>query len=337
MLKGDFSKDARNSLAAIFSLSGTKLSDAEKLFFREVDPFGFILFARNCQNPRQLHALVQSLKETVGRDCPVLIDQEGGRVQRLRKTYWREFKSFKYFGDLFEKDKEKAIEELRFETLRISESLTELGINVNCSPVLDLFFQDCHEIIGDRAFSHDPDIVARLGLCVCRHFLDSGITPVIKHIPGHGRSMSDSHLDLPVILTPKDKLEGTDFKPFREISSSEVGKSIWAMSAHIIYKDIDPDFPATLSKKLINDVIRKDIGFDGILIGDDLDMKALDPYGTVTNRALSCLDAGCDLSLYCAGELPVMEDLAKNLPRLSHQSISRLQAASQYNGGRAIA
>lgn len=327
---GGFAQGSDDALACVFSLAGTVLSAEEKALFRSSNPFGFILFKRNCESPAQLRALVCDLKETVGRDCPVLIDQEGGRVQRLRSPHWRDFPTMQSFGETYMKDSEQGLEDLRFESLRLAEELVELGINVNCAPVLDLYFEGAHDIIGDRAFSDNPSVVARLGLSVCRHFLRSGITPIIKHIPGHGRANADSHLDLPHVDTKRAELSDTDFLPFREIAASDVGKCVWAMTAHITYDDLDPQFPVSVSGAAIKDVIRGDIGFDGILIGDDLDMKALDAFGSASDKALKSLDAGCDLALYCAGEFDKMDELAANLPKMSENTMKRLQSSVFY-------
>lgn len=327
--KTDFSRGAEKALATTFAPAGPVLTPAEKSLFRSADPLGFILFARNCENPQQLYALVQSLKETVGRDCPVLIDQEGGRVQRLRPPHWRDFQSFRHFGELYETQPDEALEDLRFETLRIAESLIELGINVNCTPVLDLIFEGCHDVIGDRSFSSDPAIAGRLGLSVCRHLLKAGITPVIKHLPGHGRAKADSHLELPVVEVDAGELRLTDFAPFKQVARSEAGQAVWGMTAHIVYPALDKDNPATLSSRIISDIIREEIGFDGFLVGDDLDMKALDPYGSLPERAVACLKAGCDLALYCKGEFDVMEKLAENLPKISQNALIRLKNASE--------
>ncbi len=325
MSNNDFASGAQGALPAIFSLSGYDLTDGEKTLFGEANPFGFILFKRNCDTPEQLARLVHDLKEIVGRDCPVLIDQEGGRVQRLRPPHWREYKPMQYFGDLYMREPEEALEALRFETLRLSEELVEVGVNVNCAPVLDLIFDGAHDIIGDRSFSTDPSVVSRLGLSVCRHFLSAGITPIIKHIPGHGRGLADSHLELPYVDASIDDLKATDFLPFREISESDVGRDVWAMTAHITYEAIDKDAPVSVSGKAIAEVIRDDIGFDGILIGDDLDMKALDDYGSVSQKALQSLEAGCDLALYCAGEQDKMEELARDLPKMGDATLRRLR------------
>lgn len=327
---GDFAQGAQDSLACIFSLSDLSLSDQERALFSQANPFGFILFKRNCDTPAQVASLVRELKELVGRDCPVLIDQEGGRVQRLRAPNWRDFPPMKDFGDVYAKDPDAGLELLRFETLRLAEDLLAAGVNVNCAPVLDLMFEGAHDIIGDRAFSTDPAVVARLGLSVCRHFLRAGVTPIIKHIPGHGRALADSHLDLPHVDVSRDELSRTDFYPFREIAKSEVGACVWAMTAHIVYSDLDAQYPVSVSEKAIEDVIRGEIGFDGILIGDDLDMKALDAFGSVSEKALKSLDAGCDLALYCAGEFEKMAELAENMPKISENTLKRLQSGVFY-------
>jgi len=324
----DYSHGAEGALACIFSVSGETLTDRELSVFKDSDPLGFILFKRNCENPEQVKSLVDQLKETVGRDCPILIDQEGGRVQRLRPPHWREYSPMKVFGDLYREDPEAALEQLRFETLRLSEELVELGINVDCAPVLDLIFDGAHDIVGDRSFSDDPDIVYRLGLSVCRHFLSAGITPIIKHIPGHGRALADSHLELPHVDADYDDLSKLDFAPFRAIAKSEVGQAVWAMTAHMTYQALETDIPMSLSADSITKVIRDDIGFDGVLICDDLDMKALDAYGTVSDKANKAIAAGCDLGLYCAGEIEKMEELAENLPKMSEKALKRLKNAA---------
>ncbi len=321
---------SNSPLAAIFSLSGPALTDAERALFREANPLGFILFARNCENPRQLRALTDDLKKAVDRNCPILIDQEGGRVQRLRPPLWRDHFPAQRFGDEAGDNMDRALEETRANTLRIAAELLDAGINVNCSPVLDVLRPETHDIIGDRAFSDDPAIVARLGECVCRNFLAAGITPIIKHIPGHGRAVSDSHLELPVVDAPLDELEKTDFAPFRALSRTDVAVASWAMTAHVVYTAIDPDNPATTSPKVIKDIIRGSIGFDGFLLGDDLAMKALDGIGDIRTRTKACLDAGCDAALHCNGDLAEMEQIALMQPLLTPESINRLQKAQEF-------
>ncbi len=329
-LNNDYGHGAEKALSCIFSVSNKTLSEEEISLFKSSNPFGFILFQRNCDNPEQVKRLVYNLKNIVGRNCPILIDQEGGRVQRLKPPNWRDYRPMKFFGDAYNASPEKALEDLRFETLRLADELVEAGVNVNCAPVLDLLFDGAHDIIGDRAFSSDPKIVARLGLSVCRHFLNAGITPIIKHIPGHGRAHADSHLELPCVDTNMGELSKTDFAPFRDIAASNVGSSVWAMTAHIRYKGIDNNHPISLSSKAIDTVIRKEIGFDGVIICDDLDMKALDEYGSVSQKANLALKSGCDLALYCAGDIEKMEELAQNLPNLKDKTLKRLKEAANF-------
>ena len=314
--------------AAIFSIEGCALSDEERSFFREAEPLGFILFARNCESPGQLKALTDDLKETLGRDCPILIDQEGGRVQRLKPPVWRKYPVMKSFGDKAREDMDGALEDLRYTILQQAEELSECGVNVNCAPVLDVLTEATHEAIGDRAFSDDSEIVSRLGLSVCRNFLAAGMTPVVKHMPGHGRGKVDSHKDLPHVSVSLEELQKTDFEPFRIVFESELAPSIWGMVAHIVYDQIDPDHPASVSPIIINDIIRGEIGFDGFLVTDDLDMDALSAYGTPAARALASLEAGCDAALYCSGKLAEMEKIAKTVPNLSAKAQKRLQKAA---------
>ena len=329
MSPNNFSNGAGDAGAVIFSLKGCAVSDEERSFFKDSNPFGFILFARNCQDPAQLQALTHDLRETLGRNCPILIDQEGGRVQRLKPPVWRQYPPMKSFGDKARGDMDGALEELRFTILQMAEELIEGGINVNCAPVLDVLSEATHDAIGDRAFSDDPEIVGRLGLSVCRHFLATGMVPVIKHMPGHGRGKVDSHKDLPCVSNSILELQKADFDPFRIVSESDVGASVWGMAAHIVYDQIDPNHPASVSSKIIEDIIRGEVGFDGFLVSDDLDMEALAGYGDVAARALASLEAGCDAALYCSGELSEMEKIAKTVPNLSAKAQKRLQKAAE--------
>lgn len=326
MRRPDFAARADHALAAILSCAGPHLTASERAFFRAANPLGFILFGRNCESPAQLRALTDALRETLGRDCPILIDQEGGRVQRLRPPHWRAYAPMKYYGDLFVQDADRALEELRFETLRLAEELAEAGLSVSCAPVLDLLHAETTEAIGDRAFAADPAIVSRLGLSVCRNLLRAGITPVIKHLPGHGRAGVDSHLTLPRVDASREDLQQTDFAPFRALATADVAPYIWGMTAHILYSDIDTDMPVSISPAGIS-VIRNDIGFDGFLLSDDLDMKALAPYGDIPARAAATLKAGCDAALYCWADLKIMEKMAENLPKISTAALKRLQRA----------
>lgn len=329
----DFSGAPEGTKSVIFSLSGPELTREEAALFSSARPLGFILFdkngARNIQNPKQMKALTDSLKDCVGWDCPILIDQEGGRVQRMKAPHWRAYPPGKVFGDMALEDSlEAALEALRFNTLQMADDLVAVGVNVTCSPVLDLVFPGAHDIIGDRSFGPDPALAGRLGLSLARHYLAAGVMPVIKHIPGHGRAEADSHLALPRVKASHAALAEADFVPFKILSDSDVGHKVWGMTAHVVYESLDPDHPATTSRKVMDDVIRGEIGFDGFLLGDDLDMKALDIYGDLDARAKACLEAGCDALLYCSGRFEDMEALAKSVPNLTDIARKRLQSAA---------
>lgn len=315
--------------AVILSVAGCALSDEERSLFRDANPLGFILFARNCESVEQLKVLTGDLREAVGRDCPILIDQEGGRVQRLKPPVWRKYPPMKHFGDMAATDMDGALEELRFTILQMAEELVEVGVNVNCAPVLDVLTEVTHDAIGDRTFSDDPEIVGRLGVSVCRYLLAAGVTPVIKHLPGHGRGKVDSHKDLPCVSESLNRLDETDFKPIRTVSESDVVDQVWGMMAHVVYDQIDADYPASVSANIIEDVIRGQLGFDGFLVSDDLDMEALAAYGDVPARALASIEAGCDAALYCAGDFAVMEQIVKTVPNLSAKAQKRLQKAAE--------
>ena len=323
-----FYSGADNALACIFSVSGTSLTDQERALFQRSNPFGFILFARNCETPNQVQKLVAALKECVGRECPILIDQEGGRVQRLKPPHWSASRPMKFYGSLFSKDPGHARIGLQNDADRLSVDLLNVGVNVNCAPVLDVLTSRTHDVIGDRAFSNDPAIVADLGLVASRRYLDNGIIPVVKHLPGHGRATSDSHKELPVVDASLEDLKAADFKPFQAIAESDIGHAVWGMTAHVLFEAIDPDRPVTLSARGI-EVLREDIGFDGVLMGDDLDMKALDPYGSIAERCVMTLDAGCDLALYCWADLQIMQDIAEICPKLRPDTLKRLQKAGE--------
>lgn len=328
-LNNNFSIDgAEKAQAAIFSLAGATLNADEKSLFKQANPLGFILFARNVENPDQLRALCDSLKDTLGRDCPIMIDQEGGRVARLRPPLWHGYPAARSFGAMAASDKNRAVDELQMRTKSIAKELRQGGLNVNCDPVLDVLRPETHDVIGDRAYSEDPHLVAALGLEVCRTYLASGITPIIKHIPGHGRARADSHLELPVVAASLEEMRDLDFIPFAHVARSDLGAKVWAMSAHILYSALDTDFPLTLSESAIKNIIRTEIGFDGILISDDVSMKALDPYGSLAQRCADSLKAGCDLALYCAGVLEEMDAIAKSVPNLSEMTLKRLQNAA---------
>jgi beta-N-acetylhexosaminidase len=304
--------------AVIFGCEGPAVTDWERGFFRECDPLGFILFARNCQTPDQVRTLVADLRGAVGRrDAPVLIDQEGGRVARLTPPHWRAAPAAARFGALYARDRAAAREAVVANARLIAAELAELGITVDCAPVLDLPIPGADAVIGDRAFAADPAVVAALGRAFCEGLLAGAVLPVVKHLPGHGRALADSHLALPVVEATRADLEGSDFRPFRDLADAP-----WAMTAHIVYRAIDPDNPATTSARLIHEVIREDFGFDGVLVSDDLSMAAL--RGDFDSRAAASLAAGCDLVLHCNGEREEMMAVAGGAGPLTHEAARRV-------------
>ena len=307
----------------ILGLAGPALTEEERALFRASDPLGFILFQRNCVSPSQVRGLVSELRALVGRaDAPVLIDQEGGRVQRLRPPAWRKVPPAAVFGHLFAADPTRAIVATRTNARLIAAELVSLGISVDCAPVLDLSYPEAHDIIGDRAFGARPEVVATLGRAFAEGLRAGGVLPVIKHVPGHGRALADSHLECPVVTTERAVLEQTDFRPFAELSQ----EPCWAMTAHIVFADLDPDRPATLSPIVIGDIIRKRLGFDGVVLSDDLSMEALS--GDFASRTRDSLDAGCDLVLHCNGKMEEMRAVAAACRPLSQQTERRLAAAA---------
>ena len=308
--------------AAIFGCAGTTLSERERDFFRDADPTGFILFQRNCDSPAQVRALVDSLRAGVGReDALVLIDQEGGRVQRLKPPHWPAYPPAARLAALGE----RAGEAVWLGARLIADDLARLGITVDCLPVLDLPASGADPIIGDRAYGQDPARVASLGHAACAGLLAGGVLPVVKHIPGHGRASVDSHLALPRVETPRAVLEASDFVPFRALADMPL-----AMTAHIVYTAIDAEHPATLSRKVIDEVIRSSIGFDGLLMTDDLSMRALG--GSFAGRAAAAVAAGCDVLLHCNGDMAEMAEIAGAAPRLSDAARARLARAQARRG-----
>ncbi len=312
-------------IAAILGLAGAQLSNAERRFFAEADPLGFILFSRNCQTPDQCRALITELRDISGRgDAPILIDQEGGRVARLGAPHWREAPPAAAFGALYGESRENGLGAVRLSARLIGAELHDLGITVDCAPVLDLQTAGADPVIGDRAFSDDAGTVAALGQAFCDGLLAAGVLPVIKHIPGHGRAEADSHADLPRVAAPRAELAETDFAPFRALSGGPSPKP-WAMTAHVVFTSIDPDYPATVSNTVIDEVIRGDIGFDGILISDDLSMEALS--GPIGARSRDALAAGCDLILHCNGDMAEMVAVTQESPDLSEDIATKLAAS----------
>lgn len=303
--------------AALFGCKGLTLSAEEKTFFSRINPLGFILFSRNIDEPGQVRELVAALRACVGRaDAPVLIDQEGGRVQRLRPPHWRQAPAAAEIAALGAAAGEAAYLNARL----IGRELADLGITVDCAPVLDVAHGETHAVIGDRAYSDDPARVAMLGRAVCDGLRAEGVHPVIKHIPGHGRARADSHLELPRVDARLADLEALDFAPFRALADED-----WAMTAHIVYDAIDPEAPATCSRAMIAGTIRDDIGFSGLLMSDDLSMKALD--GDFADRTRAALQAGCDMVLHCNGDMGEMSGIANALTLLSEAAWERFRAA----------
>lgn len=306
---------------AIYGCAGTSLSADERAFFRDVAPWGFILFKRNIKSPEQVRVLVQELRDTVSEmAAPVLIDQEGGRVARLSPPTWRARPPAARFGALFETAADAAREATYLNARLIANDLAGLGINVDCLPVLDVPAEGAHDIIGDRAFARDPHTIIELGRAQIAGLLDGGVLPVMKHIPGHGRAGADSHLALPRVGASAEELSATDFVTFRSLDTCPV-----AMTAHVVYESIDPQRPATTSPKVIRDVIRGEIGFEGLLMSDDLSMKALD--GPLSMRARHALFAGCDLALHCNGDMDEMRDVASEVGILEGLALARSQRA----------
>ncbi|MEX2630441.1 MAG: beta-N-acetylhexosaminidase [Tistlia sp.] len=282
--------------ATIVGCEGLSLSAEERRLFAESDPLGFILFARNVDSPGQVAALVAALREAVGREAPVLIDQEGGRVQRLKPPHWRQAPPAERFAELHGRDPGRALELLRLNVRLIAAELAELGIDVDCLPCLDLRLPEGHGVIGDRAYGSDPAAVAALGRAACEALLAGGVLPVVKHLPGHGRATADSHLELPRVETDLETLRATDLAPFRALADQPLG-----MTAHIVFAAIDAERPVTTSPVALERLIRQEIGFDGLLMSDDLFMEALE--GSLPERAAASVAAGCDCVLVCHGSV----------------------------------
>lgn len=303
--------------ATIFGVAGPGLSARERDFLRAAAPWGFILFARNIETPAQVTALVQDLRDAVGRNAPVLIDQEGGRVARLRPPHWRGWCPVAELLNGRDEATARAALGLRYRI--IAAELAALGIDVDCMPLLDLPVPGSHDVIGARALGTDPALVAARAQVVCDALKAGGVLPVIKHLPGHGRAMVDSHLALPRVATDLATLDATDFAAFRPLAGEVLG-----MTAHIVYEAIDPDACATLSPACVA-LIRTRIGFDGCLMTDDLAMHALS--GPMAARVAGAIGAGCDLILHCNGELPEMEAIAAAAPRLAGRALARAERA----------
>jgi beta-N-acetylhexosaminidase len=306
--------------AFIVGCSGLELTPDEKAFFRDAQPWGFILFKRNIDHPEQVRALTDALRETVGlADAPILIDQEGGRVQRMGPPHWRRYPPARAFGQSAG-DPLMRREMARLGARLIAEDLLSVGINVDCLPVLDVPAPGAHDIIGDRAYADEPAMIAVLGRAAAEGLLAGCVLPVIKHMPGHGRAGADSHEALPVVHASREELEDIDFEPFRALADMPL-----AMTAHVVYAAIDADSPATTSRTVMDEIIRGSIGYDGLVMSDDLSMKALS--GSLKERAAAALAAGCDVALHCNGKLDEMRQVAEVAPVLSGKPRQRADEA----------
>lgn len=313
-------RDAALPRAAIVGCAGTELTAAERALFADSDPLGFILFARNVADPRQLAALCAALRESVGRaDAPILVDQEGGRVRRLRPPHWRPVPPAGAFGDLFMRAPDAAIEAARLAGRLIAADCLACGLDVVCAPCADVPVADGHDVIGDRAFGRAPGTVAALARAMATGLCELGAIPVMKHMPGHGRARADSHHELPVVDATRQDIETIDAVPFRMLADMP-----WGMTAHVLYTALDPARPGTVSPAVIG-FIRERIGFRGVLVSDDLAMQAL--RGTPLERAEAALAAGCDVALYCDGVLANSAALLSGVPRLTAQAAARVADA----------
>ncbi len=312
--------------AVVFGISGTSLTADERAFLRDADPLGFILFARNCDDAAAIRRLTAELRDTVGRDdAPILIDQEGGRVMRLRPPDWPFAPAARDIAGLHERDPTLGVAAAETVGRMFGAMLSGLGIDVDCAPVLDLGLPETTDAIGTRAYAAEPETVATLGGAMARGLMREGCLPVIKHLPGHGRGAVDSHRALPRVEADLETLRRHDFAAFRPLNQLPLG-----MSAHVVYAAIDPDLPGTVSVAVIETLIRGEIGFDGFLFTDDIAMEALD--GTPAVRADAALNAGCDAVLHCSGVLSEMIEVAgavRNLSRSADRRWTRARAARQ--------
>lgn len=306
---------------AIYGCAGTELSESERAFYREAQPWGFILFARNVRDPHQVRALVAAMREAVGDgNAPVLVDQEGGRVARLKPPNWKTRPPPRVFGELYDRSPDAGREAAYLNARSMAHELLTVGIDVDCVPVLDVPIEGANDVIGDRAFAPDPEAVSQLGREIVRAMLDGGVLPVIKHMPGHGRANADSHYRLPRVAASLEDLRQTDFVPFRALNRCPLG-----MTAHVVYEAVDPVRPGTASPAIIHNIVRGEIGFQGLLLTDDLSMNAL--AGSLAERARGALAAGCDILTHCNGRIAEMEQVASEAKPLEGEALDRANAA----------
>jgi beta-N-acetylhexosaminidase len=307
--------------AFICGLQGTQITDGERAFLRDSQPWGVILFKRNIGAPDEIRSLCGAVRDALGRDAPILIDQEGGRVQRIGPPIARAYPAGAVYGELYRQNPLLGVEAAHLGARLIALDLRNLGIDVDCVPVLDLPAEGLTPAIGDRTLGSTADSVATLGRAQIDGMLSSGVLPVIKHLPGHGRAKVDSHKDLPRVDASARELEATDFTPFRILSPA----APLGMTAHVVFTDIDANAPATLSRTVIDSVIRGRIGFDGVLMTDDISMGALS--GPLRERAERAIGAGCDLVLHCTGEITEAAEIAQGVPELTAEALRRTDAA----------
>ncbi|MGO4353770.1 glycoside hydrolase family 3 N-terminal domain-containing protein [Rhizobium sp. RAF36] len=310
---------SKTPLALFVGMPNPTLSDDEFALFRETNPLGLFVGRRNLKTPGEVKVLIERFREAVGRDdAPVFTDQEGGRVQHLDAGPWPLFRSFGAFAELAQRDLELAKRALRLSSQAMGAMMAELGLTSGCSPVLDLVFPTTSAVIGARSFGADPDIIAALGREVVDGLLETGNMPVMKHIPGHGRATLDSHKERPVVDASRETLEATDFKPFVALKDTP-----WAMVAHVVYTAYDKELPASISPAM-HDVIRKDMGYEGVLISDCIFMESL--QGTMPERVKQVLDAGFDIALHSHGDIPESEAAAKAARPLTDAALARIEA-----------
>jgi beta-N-acetylhexosaminidase len=306
--------------AFITGLSGLEITANERAFLREAQPWGLIIFKRNVNNPQQVTELTTSFRDSVGWPAPVLVDQEGGRVQRLGPPHWSVYPPGARLGALYDQDVTAGLAAARLEGRLIAADLNVLGIDVDCLPLADVLAPGSDPVIGDRAYGTEPGKVAAIAGAVAQGLLAGGVLPVLKHLPGHGRATADSHHQLPVVDTDRATLESTDFAAFKPLNRLPLG-----MTAHVVFSAIDSDAPATTSVTMVHEVIRGFIGFQGLLMSDDVSMKALS--GTIAERSRAALKAGCDVVLHCNSDLDEMAVVAGEVPVLKGEAGKRAEAA----------
>jgi beta-N-acetylhexosaminidase len=306
--------------AFITGVAGPELTNEERQFLREAQPWGLIVFTRNIAGPDPLRRLIGEFRSAVGRDAPVLIDQEGGRVQRLVPPHWPMYPPGAAYGALYDRDRETGLAAARLGARLIASDLAGLGIDVDCLPLADVPVPGSDAVIGNRAYGTEPDKVSAIAGAIAEGLADGGVLPVLKHIPGHGRATADSHKRLPVVTADRATLEATDFAAFRPLAGLPLG-----MTAHVVFSAIDPVAPATTSAAIVGGVIRDSIGFRGLLMSDDISMHALS--GSLSERSAAAIAAGCDMILHCNGDPAEMRAVAAAVPALAGEAARRAAVA----------